>query len=213
MTLDKQREMIRTRFDWHAARYGHNLLTHWIGRSELAALHDLTPPAPLPGVTPALDFGCGTGRVIGMLLERGYRVTGYDISPGMLARARVAVGARPEVTLTADRQMVQRAWPLIVSLGVLDYYPDTAPLWQEWRRLLAPEGVLVVTAPNVTSPLAWLYALASHLTCPAHLTTVHKLTVAARQAGLIVTEVRHTFPSHQTLGHTLVLRLKPEGNV
>lgn len=129
--MDEQKETIRARFDRHAARYGRNLLTHWIGRSELAALRNLTPPAPQPGVTPALDFGCGAGRVTGMLLERGYRVTGYDLSPGMLAQARAAVGPRSGVTFTTDRQMVQVPWPLIVSLGVLDYYPDTAPLWQE----------------------------------------------------------------------------------
>lgn len=122
------------------------------------------------------------------------------------------MGTRSGVTLTADRQVVRGAWPLIVSLGVLDYYPDTAPLWQGWRRLLAPEGVLVVTAPNASSPLTWLYALSSHLTCPAHLTTVDKLTVAARQARLIVTGVRHAFPDHRTPSHTLVLRLQSEGN-
>ena len=209
MTLDEHKEAIRTRFDRHAVRYGRNLITHWIGRHELAALQDLIPSPPGPGVTPALDFGCGTGRVTAMLLRQGYRVTGYDLSPAMLAQAQVALGQRPDVTLTSDSEAIRGPWPLIVALGVLDYYPDAAPIWQEWRHLLAPGGVLVVTAPNANSPLAWLYAVLSRFTCPAHLTTVSKLTLAAHQAGLQISDLRCVFPSHRTLGHTLVLRLRP----
>ena len=206
--MTHRQDTMRPRFDRRAVRYGRNPLTHWVGRSDLAALRDLTPPAPQPGVTPALDFGCGTGRVTGTLLERGYRVTGYDLSPGMVAQAHAAMGQRPDVAFTTDRRAVQGPWPLIVALGVLDYYPDTVPLWREWGHLLSAEGVLVVTAPNATSPLAWLYALSSRFTCPAYLTTVDKLTATVCQAGLIVTDVRHAFPSHRTLGHTLVLRLR-----
>lgn len=44
MTLDEQRETIRARFDRHAARYGRNPLTRWIGRNELAAMRNLTAP-------------------------------------------------------------------------------------------------------------------------------------------------------------------------
>lgn len=35
-----------------------------------------------------LDIGCGTGRHSVELAKRGYRVTGVDLSPGMLAQAR-----------------------------------------------------------------------------------------------------------------------------
>ncbi len=200
-------EAIRRHFDRQSIHYDRNPFTRWVGRSELAVLRAMIPPAPQPGITPALDFGCGTGRVTRLLLELGYSVTGYDLSPGMLIQARAALGHRPDVTFTADRQQIQAPWPLIVSLGVLDYYPDAAPLWQEWRELLTPAGLLVVTAPNASSPLAWLYALTSRLTCPAFPATARALMEKARSAGLIVTDVRGAFPRHPVLGHTLVLRL------
>lgn len=37
--------------------------------------------------TPILDFGCGTGSSTKALLQLGYRVTGVDISPGLLEHA------------------------------------------------------------------------------------------------------------------------------
>jgi SAM-dependent methyltransferase len=212
MTVGDPIEAIRRHFDRQSIRYDRNPFTRWVGRSELSVLRGMIPPAPQPGVTSALDFGCGTGRVTRLLLELGYSVTGYDLSPGMLAQARAALGHRPDVTFTADRQQIQAQWPLIVSLGVLDYYLDTAPLWQEWSELLASTGLLVVTAPNASSPLAWLYAATSRLTCPAFLATARGLMEKASSVGLIVTDVRGAFPGHPRLGHTLVLRLVPKAD-
>lgn len=207
MTMSDRIEVIRRYFDRRSTRYGRSPFTRWVGRSELAVLQAMIPPASQPGVIPALDFGCGTGRVTQLLLELGYATTGYDLSPGMLAQAQAALGHRPDVAFTADRQRIQRPWPLIVSLGVLDYYPDRDLLWREWSELLAPDGLLVVTAPNASSPLAWLYAMTSRLSCPAFPATARELIERARLAGLTVTDLRGAFPQHPRWGHTLVLRL------
>ncbi len=50
-----------------------------------------------------LDVATGTGLVAAALLERGFRVTGLDQSPEMLARARARLGGRVElVEASAD---------------------------------------------------------------------------------------------------------------
>jgi SAM-dependent methyltransferase len=211
MTADRRAESVRQSFDRRAPRYGRNPFTHWVGRSELAALRTLIPPASQPGITPALDFGCGSGRATRLLLECGYRTTGYDLSLAMLGLAQAALGRHSNVTFTANRQELPGDWPLIISLGVLDYYPDTTPLWQEWRNLLAPAGVLVVTAPNAASPLAWLYALVSRFTCPAYPASARQLSRESGQAGLVITDQCAAFPGHPWLGHTLALRLRRPG--
>lgn len=51
---------------------------------------------------PVLELGCGTGRVLVPLAAAGQRVTGIDVSPALLARARAKVeaeGLQPRVTL------------------------------------------------------------------------------------------------------------------
>jgi SAM-dependent methyltransferase len=204
MNITERYSLIRQRFDRRADKYLRNPFTHWVGRSELAALRNMIPPPAQPGEDMVLDFGCGTGRVTAMLLELGYKVTGYDLSPGMLEQARAAFGERPDVLFTSDPQALQGAWPLIVSLGVLDYYPDSASLWQEWRRLLSPGGVLLVTAPNANSPLARFYVLASRFTCQAYAATVESLTNSAQAAGFTLTGVKYAFPQ-RSWGHTIVL--------
>lgn len=39
-----------------------------------------------------LEVGCGTGKNFSLLLERGWRITGLDISPAMLAEAKARFG-------------------------------------------------------------------------------------------------------------------------
>ena len=195
---------IRQRFDRHAGQYLRNPITHWIGRSELNALKQMIPPLKPTGENRVLDFGCGTGRVTAMLLDMGFKVTGYDLSPGMLVRARAALGEHPDVVFTSDPQDLQGQWSLIVALGVLDYYTDSTALWDEWRRLLAPGGTLLVTAPNARSPLAWFYVLFSRFTCQAYATTLEKLMPFANAHGFSMLGFKTVFPQQQW-GHTLVL--------
>jgi SAM-dependent methyltransferase len=50
----------------------------------------------IPAGSHVLDLPCGTGRLTSMLLERGFRVTGADSAPGMVAAARESFDARRE---------------------------------------------------------------------------------------------------------------------
>lgn len=201
-------DAIIRRFDARALAYDRNPISRWVGAQELAAIRDLTPSPAQPGQTPALDFGCGTGRVTEALLAMGYRVTGYDISSGMLVQARQRFAGRNEVHLTDNASELGNGWPLIVALGVLDYYPQTDSLWRQWAALLAPGGVLVVTAPHASSPLARLYAFGSRWTCQAYPAALPVLTIALEGAGLRLAASRTVFPTHPRFGHTLVLRVE-----
>jgi SAM-dependent methyltransferase len=52
--------------------------------------------AAAQGVTPVLELGCGTGRVLIPVAVAGVRIVGLDLSPAMLARARAKLAAQPD---------------------------------------------------------------------------------------------------------------------
>ncbi len=209
MIAGERLDYILQRFDRLSNYYRYNPFTRWVGASELGVMRDLLPPPERRGETPALDFGCGTGRVTKLLLAAGYNVTGYDISPGMVEQARAAIGERKNVRFTSDPESVNGPWALIAALGVLDYYPDSAELWREWRRLIQPGGTLLVTAPNAHSPLARIYTALSRFTCQAYATTFEKLAALAWMAGFTPLEVRFAFP-RCWWGHTVVMALRAD---
>ena len=86
----------QTFFDHHAPQYMDNVFT----KNTLAEVDFLLEELDLPPGSAILDMGCGTGRHSVELARRGYRMTGVDLSAGMLAEARKAAqAAGVQVTL------------------------------------------------------------------------------------------------------------------
>lgn len=73
-------------FDAHAPRYMENVFTKWT-KTEVSFLLELWD---LPPGSSILDMGCGTGRHAVEFATRGFKVTGVDLSQGMLAEAAKA---------------------------------------------------------------------------------------------------------------------------
>jgi SAM-dependent methyltransferase len=106
-------------------------------------------------VEPILDLGCGAGHLLDLLLKRGYRSLGADVNKKAITMITDRFGTHP---LFSGGRILDNGAPLpfekgtvgtVFLLETLEHLlPGTEDfLFQEIRRILVPEGLLVVTAP------------------------------------------------------------------
>lgn len=139
------------------------LASSWIApRAALFAEHfDLRYPGPEPGElefvlrriqeggAPVLELGCGTGRMLAPLLERGIEVVGVDVSPDMLDRCRATCAARAHavdlhVQAMQQLQLERRFGTIFMGscgLGVLAADEDVRATFRKVSDHLVPGGV------------------------------------------------------------------------
>ncbi|MGE3175610.1 MAG: class I SAM-dependent methyltransferase [Planctomycetota bacterium] len=154
-----------------------------------------------------LDLGCGTGRHALRLSAAGARVTGIDLSPGMLARARAEAARRGLPSLTLGEHDLHRPLPFangsfdrVVSGLVLEHLEDLGAFYREVARVLRPGGHAVVSTIH---PAMALRAAQARFTDPATGEVVHvqgrpqsfaELVVPALRAGLQLHDVQEHAP-------------------
>jgi SAM-dependent methyltransferase len=97
----------------------------------------------------ALDVACGTGKSFTPLLRRGFDVHACDISPAMVARARMRGGLDPRRIVVADMRELPRlgTFDLVTCLDDAVNYlldaPDLVAAFSSVARVLADGGVYV----------------------------------------------------------------------
>jgi RimJ/RimL family protein N-acetyltransferase len=102
----------------------------------------------------ALDVGCGTGRLMGLVSGHGFRIDGIDLSTAMIAQARER---HPEARLFhADigRWELPEAYDLIVAWDSVWHVPlaEQEAVLTKLCRGLAAGGVLVFTTGGTDAP-------------------------------------------------------------
>jgi len=105
---------------------------------------------------PALDIGCGTGRLLIPYLQRGLEVEGVDPSADMLAICRRRAEERQLHLILYQQTMQALDLPrkyrtIIVPCGTFQLVIDREEEWEALRRLhahLEPGGTLALTCYN-----------------------------------------------------------------
>lgn len=98
-----------------------------------------------------LDVGCGAGVFGGVLRdERAAEVWGIEMNPDMEPHAtarldRILIGDCRELMPTLDAG----SFDVVVFADVLEHLADPAETLRETARLLAPDGCVVASLPNL----------------------------------------------------------------
>ena len=92
-----------------------------------------------------LEVGCGTGHWLEALHANAMDVTGLDFSAGMLARAQSRLAGIPLVQGTAERlPWRSESFDRVFCINAFHHFPDKAAFLAEARRLLRPDGKLLI---------------------------------------------------------------------
>lgn len=99
-----------------------------------------------------LDAACGPGKYAEIFLEQGAYVTGFDLSPKMVALAKARNGAQGEFfehDLSQPLAMFEDAqFNCIVCALALHYIEDWNPVLNEFNRVLKKGGRLVISVEH-----------------------------------------------------------------
>jgi malonyl-CoA O-methyltransferase len=150
----------------------------------------------LDGIRPqrALDLGCGSGRYLRLLADRGVpEVVGADLSRAMLERAREAGCALVRAGVS-KLPFAAESFDLVVCALVVGHVPSLDPVIAEAARVLRPGGVLAYSDLHPAGTLAgWERSLPDaqgRTVSVVQYLHLHEDHVrACRRAGLVIEEL------------------------
>jgi len=97
-----------------------------------------------------LDVGCGTGELVGFLVENGFAAEGIEPSADAVAIAKDR--GRPVRNLALEEFVSEGSetagFDAVVLINVLEHVPDPAQVIELCKAILKPEGVICARVPN-----------------------------------------------------------------
>jgi len=110
-----------------------------------------------------LDLGCGAGTdtlVAAQMVGPGGRVTGIDMTPEMLDRARASAAEMglDNVELVEGEveslPFASESFDVVISNGVIDLIPDKESVFAEIHRVLRPGGRIQIADVTLQRPVS-----------------------------------------------------------
>jgi 2-polyprenyl-3-methyl-5-hydroxy-6-metoxy-1,4-benzoquinol methylase len=103
-----------------------------------------------------LDVGCGAGLTCLELVRKGFHVSGIDISPKMIERAKSEADQQGlvcdfRVGVANQLPYSENSFDTVVAMGLVEYVSDDTPVLGEILRVLKADGRFILNMPNATS--------------------------------------------------------------
>ncbi|RKZ47850.1 MAG: class I SAM-dependent methyltransferase [Candidatus Parabeggiatoa sp. nov. 2] len=133
-----------------------------------------------------LDVGCGNGRWLARMRDLGWQVEGIDFDSEAAQQARTQYGLIVHVGELSTVGYPDNHFDAIILQHVIEHLPHPVSVLAECRRILKPNGRLVVITPNIQS---WGHQHFGHhwrgLEPPRHLYLFSRQTLSrvAQQGG------------------------------
>lgn len=107
------------------------------------------PALKLPASARVLDAPCGGSAALTLaLLEKGFNAIGADVDPDAQARLGKAFA---KVDLNATLPWPSQNFDAIFSTEGIEHLESHYSFLREMHRILKPDGILVITTPNITA--------------------------------------------------------------
>jgi ubiquinone/menaquinone biosynthesis C-methylase UbiE len=103
-----------------------------------------------------LDVGCGTGNLLSLINTRyDAQIAGVDLTPKMLNIARIKLGddADLKVADSEDLPFEDNKFDMVICTDSFHHYPHPENVLNEIRRVLEPDGMIIIADPYTPTPL------------------------------------------------------------
>ena len=113
-----------------------------------------------------LDVGIGTGLSSFLFHQAGLRISGFDCSPEMLdvcaAKGFASQLVRHDLRVVPF-PYAAHSFDHVISLGVLNFFADLAPVVAEAARIVRPQGIFAFTVEEQKpeQPAAYIFRIGS----------------------------------------------------
>ncbi len=187
--------------DW----YGYSSKPHALLRSPSTWLRKgLTMPLrpllrQLPRQRPGgrvLDIGCGSGGYLAFLASLGWICHGIEPGPKSRAYAQEVLGLSVQQGPLESCRFPDSFFDVVTMWHVIEHLPDPLGTLHEIRRILNPDGVVMLRTPNVKSWEARIFRGNWYgLDPPRHLFVATPGTIRAmlERSGFVVTRFHYQY--------------------
>lgn len=155
---------------------------------EADLLYSLLRPDPGSRI---LEVGCGGGALLAFLAEKGHEPVGLDISQEAVDLAACAAPSCRVVRADAGVLPFEDAsFDRLLSHHLVEHLDGLPAALEDWRRVLAPGGIVAACTPNRLYPSPHIFDDPGH----AHIYDMDELAGEVERAGFAVQRCFTVFP-------------------
>jgi SAM-dependent methyltransferase len=140
-----------------------------------------------------LDVGCGTGLFLSVVRDhRNVQTTGVELDDGVAVRCRTQQGLDVRGGTLLEQEFQNGAFDVVTMFQYFEHESQPLLVLRETRRILQPDGLLVIEVPNAGGVLARLFkGNWMGMEFPRHLVnyTPETLATMVRRGGFEVIEI------------------------